>query len=75
MNEIQKSVNHIEKVHSGLYSKTFNRELLAGKKALLRINLKDISELEEQIKAKRKENKKLRSEIWAYLRITKDDTK
>lgn len=70
MNKIQKAVHHIETVQSGLYTKTFNKELMAGKKALLRIGLKGIKDLQSEIKTIRKENKQLRAEIKAYERIT-----
>lgn len=75
MNKIQESVQHIEKIHANLYSKTTNKSLLAGKKSMLRLNQKEIKELETKIKSIRKENNKLRSEIAAYIRITKDNNK
>lgn len=71
MNKIQKSVQHIEQVHKSIYTKTFNKDLMAGKKSILKLNLKQIAEKEKEVKNLKKENNQLRAEIRAYERITK----
>ena len=70
MNKIQKSVQHIEQVHASIYTKTFNKDLMAGKKSILKMNLKSISEKEKEIKKLKRENEQLRAEIKAYEKIT-----
>ena len=70
MNKIESAVQHIEKIHKGIYSVTFNKSLLSGKKSLLRIKLKHIESLEKEIKQEKKGLALLRAEIRAYERIT-----
>ena len=72
MNKIQQSIKHIEQVHASIYTKTFNKELLAGKRSILKINLKEIEKNKSEIKHIQKENRKLRAEIRAYERVTEE---
>ncbi len=71
MNQIEKSIHHIENIHSGIYTKTFNKELLAGKKSLLRINKKEFEDIRKERKTLMKERIKLLAEIRAYEKIVK----
>jgi hypothetical protein len=69
MKNIEKKVKHIEQVHASIYSKTFNRDLLAGKKSLLRINKKQIEKIDKERKELIKERADLLEEARAYERI------